>query len=517
MLPDCKRSVGIAKRLQDRFAGLDMRPGAAEGSLSHAVNLTSEHYPLLASRTRRRILKTLTAPQGMTAADGLICAAGGVLYDGETSVCALSGGEKTLLEMGRTVLVFPDKLCYDRVSGTVTHLESRFSGTGLCFEDGTIYGESAEGNTIRAVGVAWSTYFKPGDAVTIRCCTVSENNKTAVIREIDGDELHFSEHCFAEAAESGTVYIERTLPEMDVLCVHDNRLYGAKDDTVYASALGDPTNFNRFDGTGTDSFAASTGTPGRFTGAIAFLGCPVFFKETAIFKLYGDRPENYELLRTVAPGVRADSAKSLAVTGELCCYLGREGVYAYRGGVPRRISAPLGEALLHAGIGGSDGRHYYLNALDGSSAAHCFVYDTEQGIWQREDGARTLCYADSPDGLCGLLADGTLYCRGGSAGTEESCLYWQADFTSEGACTRHRRLIRLVLHIELSQSGTAEILASFDGGSYTSLATLGAGKHIRIIPLPLHRAEHISLRLCGTGEMKLYGLERQYAEGSERA
>ena len=60
-------------------------------------------------------------------------------------------------------------------------------------------------------------------------------------------------------------------------------------------------------------------------------------------------------------------------------------------------------------------------------------------------------------------------------------------------------------------------LASFDGGSYTSLATLGAGKHIRIIPLPLHRAEHISLRLCGTGEMKLYGLERQYTEGSERA
>ena len=517
MLPELKRGDGLQKRLQDCFGGLDMRPGAAEGSLSYAVNLTSEGYPLLMSRKKRRICKTLRAPQGMTAADGLIYAAGGVLYDADSVVCALSGGEKTLLEMGTRVLVFPDKLCYDRVSGTVTGLESSFSAAGLHFEDGTLYGESAEGNSIRASGVTWSNYFKSGDAVTISGCSVSGNNKTAVIREIAGDALHFSEHCFVNTTESGTVTLARKLPEMDVLCVHDNRLYGAKDDTVYASALGDPTNFNRFDGTGTDSFAASTGTPGRFTGAVAFLGCPVFFKENAIFKLYGDRPENYELLRTVAPGVRADSAKSLAVTGELCCYLGREGVYAYRGGVPRRISAPLGELPLHGGIGGSEGRHYCLNALDDTGAAHCLIYDTEQGSWQREDNARALQYAESPEGLCCLLADGTLYCCGGSEGTEEGALYWQADFSAEGGCTRHRRLIRLVLHIELSSSAAAELLASFDGGAYTSLATLGAGKHIRIIPLPLHRAEHIALRLRGTGEMKLTGLERQYAEGSERA
>ena len=517
MLPDLKRSDGMTKLLQERFGGLDMRPGAAEGSLGCAVNLSSDRAPALTVRAKRRTLKTVSAPQGMTAADGLICAAGGVLYDADRSVCPLSDGEKILLEMGRAVLVFPDKLCYDRVSGTVSELESRFSGAGLVFTDGTIYGESAEGNTIRASGVTWSTYFKPGDAVSISGCTAEENNKTAIIREIAGDELHFSEHCFSAATESGTVRVERLLPDMDVLCVHDNRLYGAKDDTVYASALGDPTNFNRFDGTGTDSFAASTGTAGRFTGAVAFLGCPVFFKENAIFKLYGDRPENYELLRTVAPGVRSDSAKSIAVTGELCCYLGREGVYGYRGGVPRRLSAPLGELRLSAGVGGSDGRYYYCNALDGAGAVHCLVYDTEQNLWQRQDEARALCYADSPDGLCGLLADGTLYCTGGSAGTEENALYWQADFAPEGACTRHRRLVRLVLHIELMPSATAEVLVSFDGGTYTSLATLGAGKHIRIVPLPLHRAEHISLRLRGTGDMTLFALERQYADGSERS
>ena len=94
MLPDLKRSDGIVKRLQDRFGGLDMRPGAAEGSLSYAVNLSCDGCPLLTNRKKRRILKRVNAPQGLTAADGLVYAAGGVLCDGEESICSLSGGER---------------------------------------------------------------------------------------------------------------------------------------------------------------------------------------------------------------------------------------------------------------------------------------------------------------------------------------------------------------------------------------------------------------------------------------
>ena len=516
MFPDLRRSDGITRTLQERFAGLDLRAGAAEGLLSGASNLSCEAYPLLRPRKRRRILKTVSSPQGMTAAGGLVYAASGILYAADTVLCAVSAGEKTMLEMGKRVLVFPDKLCYDRESGTVSSLESHWSGTGAVFTDGTLYGEEAEGNTLRVSGVSWSTYFKVGDAVTVSGCTESANNKTAVIREIDGDELHFSENCFAAASESGTVHIDRSLPDMDVFCVLDNRLFGAKGDTVYASALGDPTNFNRFDGTGTDSYAVSTGTPGSFTAAAAFLGCPVFFKEDAVFKLYGDRPENYQLLRSAVPGVRSDSPRSVAVIGETCFYLGKSGVYSYRGGVPRRISAALGDTVLHAGVAGSDDRRYYLNAPDAAGTVHSLVYDTENGLWQQEDSARVLCYAPGGDGLCALLSSGTLFCMGGSGGTEEAALFWRADFTPEGSCTRHRRLLRLILHIELAVGSSAELLADFDGGNYVSLATLSAGKHIRTIPLPPQRAAHIALRLQGTGDMTLRGIERQYAEGSER-
>ena len=48
------------------------------------------------------------------------------------------------------------------------------------------------------------TTSRPGDAVTIAGCTKhTENNKTPVIREIDGDKMYFYEYVFTLDGDNG--------------------------------------------------------------------------------------------------------------------------------------------------------------------------------------------------------------------------------------------------------------------------------------------------------------------------
>ncbi|CAN4034983.1 hypothetical protein PKCEKB_PKCEKB_19180, partial [Dysosmobacter welbionis] len=99
-----------------------------------------------------------------------------------------------------------------------------------------------------AEGVDWADYFKAGDAVTIAGCTKHpENNKTPVIREIDGDKLYFYEYIFTldgedgvtPYTETGELSVSRTVPDLLFVCENENRLWGCDKTTIYASKLGD--------------------------------------------------------------------------------------------------------------------------------------------------------------------------------------------------------------------------------------------------------------------------------------
>ena len=121
-------------------------------------------------------------------------------------------------------------------------MEASWSGSAK-IQDGTYAGENAEANTIYAAGANWADTFQVGDAVAISGCTIHEsNNQTIIIREIDGDYLRFYENSFTinSGGDTETLTIAREMPELDFICENENRLWGCKGDTVYASKLGDP-------------------------------------------------------------------------------------------------------------------------------------------------------------------------------------------------------------------------------------------------------------------------------------
>ena len=533
-LPESVYADGIGKGTQIRFAGLDHNPGAGDGALWDMKNLTSDCYPLMATRQKRRFYRELVKPNGLFAWDALAWVDGTKFYYGGEEKGAVTDGEKRFAAIGAYLVILPDKKYYNTVSGEFGSLESSWSGAQLTFTNGKLFGEDAEANTIRCADVAWSDYFRAGDAVTISGCTKHpENNKTPVIREIDGDKLYFYENVFkldgdggtTEYAETGSLTVERTAPELQFLCENENRLWGCDGRTIYASKLGDPFNWNVFEGLDTDSYAVDTGSAGNFTGCVSFLGYPVFFKEDHIYKVYGSLPSNFEVMGSATLGVAAGSGGSPAIAGERLLYLSASGVMIYSGGIPQSLHDAFGMTRLKNGRAGSDGLKYYLSAQDESGAWRLYVYDTRKGTWHIEDGTHATHFCRHGGNTCFLEDGGGIWLTGNvqdppEGSTEEADFAWYAetgDFVENDP--NKKGLSKLQLRIELDEGAEAEVKMQFDSsGEWISAGGLlrgGGKKRSYYLPVVPRRADHYRIRIEGRGACRVYSLTREYYSGSE--
>jgi hypothetical protein len=86
-------------------------------------------------------------------------------------------------------------------------------------------------------------------------------------------------------------------------------LWGCEGNTIYASALGDPFNFFKYDNLSTDSYTIQSDGAGLFTAAVAYGNCCLFFKESKCYKLYGNRPSNFQLTACFAAGIMKNNLK----------------------------------------------------------------------------------------------------------------------------------------------------------------------------------------------------------------
>lgn len=520
-LPTMLHADGIRQHSQVKFGGYMHTPGARDGDIYAMQNMTSDDYPLLGARGERYLLRTLERPNGIFYSDGLYWVDGTQFYADGAVKGTVSDSRKQFVAMGAYIILLPDMTYYNRITGEFGSLRASWSGAAS-ITDGTYVGEAAEANTITAAGIGQA--FRAGDAVTISGCVLHpENNKTAIIREIEGDSLRFSEHCFVigGGGDSETVTIAREVPEMDFACANENRMWGCRGDTIYASKLGDPFNWNVFDGIANDSYAVDVGSAGDFTGCVAYLGYPCFFKEEHIYKVYGDRPSNYQVMGSASLGVRAGCHGSLAIAGEVLFYLSRIGVVAYSGGVPQSVAEAFGGERYADAVAGSDGVKYYISMRDGAGEVHLFVYDTSRGIWHREDGLEAVGFGMGGELHC-LGADGRMWLIGrvreAPADTvREGAVEWMAewaDFIEESASKKH--IAKLLLRMELGDGTEVRISMRFDGGEWEEIAVMAAEKkrsyYLPIIP---RRCDHFALRLDGIGEFRLHSLVREIARGSE--
>ena len=533
-LPNLIYADGIRKSQQVKFGGLNHNLGAGDGELWDMRNLTGDCYPLLAVRAPRRLYRALEGvPGGMFAWEGLAWVDGTGFFFSGARKGTVTEGKKQFAALGAYIVIWPDKAWYNTMTDEFGSLEAAWSGESLTFTNGTLYEEDAEANCIQAAGVSWEDYFRVGDAVTIDGCTKHpENNKTPVIREIDGDKLYFYEYIFTldgdgrdtPYTETGSLTVKRTVPDILYLCENENRLWGCDKTTIYASKLGDIFNWNVFDGLDTDSYSVDTGSAGGFTACVSYLGYPVFFKEEHIYKVYGDKPSSYQVMGSATLGVEEGSAGSLAIAGETLFYLSRAGVMAYAGGIPQPVGDAFGLERYRCAAGGSDGLKYYISMQKEDGTWTLCTYDTRHGLWYTEDETCATHFAVSGGNLYFLNDRGEIWIAGNireapeEAEEEEPVSWWAefGDFTEDDP--NKKGVSKLQLRLELDEGATAEVYLQFDtDGAWMKVGgTLEAGvKRSCYLPIIPRRGDHYRLKLAGTGGCRIYSLVREYYSGSE--
>ena len=534
-LPSMLYSDGIKKHTDEAFYGYNHTEAPGSGEIYDMKNLTSDSYPLVSVRSPRRNRRTLTAARGLCSFDGLYWVAKDDASDDWYSLfkesngaavkvegLQLDGREKKMAVLGAYLVLFPDKKYYNRLTGVYGSLERTWQGN-CAFSNSTLTDLSGSG---------FSNVFRAGDAVTLTgLSTHPENNKTVIIRAVSSAILVFYDNTFtvdASDPSSENVTISRTVPDMDFIFENENRLWGCKGDTIFASKLGDPFNWNVFDGLSTDSFSASVGSAGDFTGAVAYLGYPMFFKESGIYKIYGDKPGNFQVVASSSVGVAKGCERSLCVTGDILFYVSRNGVMAYTGAIPQNISSCFGRRRLEDGRAGTDGIKYYLSVRDYNTIAgyELFVYDTATGLWHREDDFKLVFAALDANGeLCAVKTDinntsfemWTLgHVRTGNPTETNIASFCEfGDLTETAPNRKGVSKIQLRLYIAPGAQATVKIKYDSESDWHTVKTLSGGNKDSYYLPVIPKRCDHFRLRIEGVGAWRLYSLTRECYTGSE--
>ncbi len=176
--------------------------------------------------------------------------------------------------------------------------------------------------------------------------------------------------------------IMRKIPRSTFGCVAHNRIWACSEtgEEILASAVGSPLEFYELQGISSDSWIASTGTPGKFTGISAWQNRVVVFKPDIIHIVYGNLPSDFGIEKTYAAGC-IDSG-SIAEAGGMLIWLYYDGFYAYSGSRPKRISDKLRTKYVSCRAF-SDGRRYYARCVKEDGTGEFLIFDTELSLWSK--------------------------------------------------------------------------------------------------------------------------------------
>ena len=574
-LPTTRQTIEV-------FGGYNHNLRIGEGEFYDMKNLTSTDYPVLSPRTQRGIYASPNNPQGMIEKETLCYVDGTefVINDDTRIDLGLSTKEedcpKSLVSMGAYVIIMPDKKYIntkdysDRGNIEETLETSGETTFELCKIDGSAYKEppaqdtapqnpkdtdlwldtSSIPHTLKQYSTINSTWvsiattyikitfsdvdllpFSAGDGITISGLEeteLSELNGTAVIQEVGENYIVVIGIIKKKSTLDTKIIFERLMPTMDFIIESENRLWGCRYgedingnvvNEIYASKLGDFKNWNCFAGISTDSYVATVGTDGQFTGAVTHLGYPIFFKENCMHKVYGNYPANYQIQTTHCRGVQKNCSKSLAIVNEILYYKARSAVCVYDGSLPVEISSAFGNITYTNAVAGTVKNKYYISMMDNDGEYQLFVYDTKRGLWHKEDNTHVLdfCtyrgelyYIDSKNNQIKTIL--------GSGTPDKSPINWMAESGIIGTDLPDKKYIsRLDVRMKLTVGTRVHFYIEYDScGQWEHLFTM-TGIKLQSFPISIRprRCDHMRIRIEGDGEAKIFSICKTIEQGSD--
>ena len=567
----------------DVFKGYNRNLRIGDGEFFDMKNMTSDYYPVLSPRGKRGFYVKPASPQGLIAKDAICYVDGSEFVMGEYRVdmglsTAAEDCPKQLVSMGAYVIIMPDKKYINTMDITdFGDIEASFTSTTdvsfeLCTISGDVYSDtvispdepsspanldywidtSSTPHTLKqysATSGMWvsiaTTYikisaagigaaFEQYDGVTIsgiNNANLQDLNATMAIWAKGDDYIvvvGILDAVTTQKASDGAIKVERRMPNLDFLIESENRLWGCRYGTasngevvneIYASKLGDFRNWNCFMGLSTDSYAASCGTDGQFTGAITHMGYPLFFKENCVHKVYGNYPANFQIQTTACRGVQKGCHSSLAIVNETLFYKARTGICAFDGSLPTEASYALGNEAYSDAVGGAHGNKYYVSMKDIQGNWNLFVYDTVKGMWHKEDNLHVSAFCSCRSELYCIDADAkNIITMFGSGEEDTGEVKWMVETGELGISSPDMKYIsRITVRMSMDINSKAEIYAQYDmSDEWVHVCTI-FGTDLRSFSIPIRprRCDYMKLRIVGEGMAKIYSYTKTIEQGSD--
>ena len=585
----------IIKNTLSSFGGINKNPNCPENCFFDTLNTSSSSYPLVSTREKRKRLCTFTQkPSAIHTVNGLTLTVGNKLYyNGIEQFDGLSVSEKKqIVSMGSYVIIFPDGyyintqtvgglgVCVDRgylavtndlVTSDVEYIPCLYdriptvsptepptpNDTDLWLDNSSYYSKlyiySSENGgwspiapthvCIKARGIERN--LNVGDNIVITRSIINVDGTKNIVAMGDGYIIvsgQIDGYTFSSCVDNPPLLVERKIPELDFVCEHQNRLFGCKYgknengdfvNEIYASKLGDPKNWNSFLGLSTDSYAASCGSEGKWTGICSHMGYVVFFKENKIHRLFGSKPSNFTLYQDEYDGVKLGSEGSLCLLNGSLFYHSQNGVYEYSGSAPSCVSHSLGREKYENASAGICNNIYYIALTDKNGERVLYTYDTQNRTWNKED-CQGIYLLEGCDGNLFSLSeqDGTYYldlmlssnvpaiCRELYSETmaDEEDFEWYAESGNIGLSLDGSKFVNhITLRLESNEGASVSLFTQTDQcglweecGHFSSKKL---SKHTFDILAP--RCDHFKIRLQGRGGCKIHSLTKVIESSSE--
>lgn len=347
----------------------------------------------------------------------------------------------------------------------------------------------------------------------------SENYEYIVIKGIINEDTGLSiDHNFI---------LKKEIPKMDFMIEHNNRLWGCRYgennngdfvNEIYASKLGDASQWITYQGTSMDAYYLPLGSDGEFTGASVFGGYPIFFKENYIHRIYGTIPSNYQLVTTQCRGVKKGSGNSLQNINGLLYYHSPIDVCVYDGSLPTSISANLGDEMIsyREAVASAEGNKYWIS-FESDMGRRLFCLDTIKAMWTKHEECPRKPIKTIPN-LIGssiwLTQSGTGNAIFDFANGEPN--EWFIESGILGTNYLHNKYInKLEFRLNLEQGKKIDSFIEYDSsGVWEHIGTItGSGLQAFTLPILPRRCDHFRIKLSGDGEVKIFSITKTIKGG----
>lgn len=401
------------------------------------------------------------------------------------------------------------------VTVATTYVQIGASGIGKGFEK-----EDGVKLTIDSVEALKNIFVNEEDngKISTNTCIIDKTDDFITIVGILGENLEFTDK---------EMLVERKVPDMAFITECNNRLWGCSKDghELYCCKLGDVKNWNCFKGVSTDSWAATVGSDGKFTGAITYLGYPMFFKEDSLIKISPSSYGAHQTKETKCRGVQKGSHNSLAILNETLYYKSSTDVCGYNGSIPYSISNELGDEVYHNAVAGVIGDRYYISMSDTKGKYNLFVYDSKRDLWCKEDETKAIAFCGHDDDLYFVDAKdnimksikGTLLYDTSEKEIEHKFDWFVESGTIGYSTPDHKYVARVNLRITLELGTNVDFYIQYDSnGEWEHKFNMsGTGTRTFSVPFIPRRCDHFKYKISGRGMCKVHSITKTLEEGSD--